>query len=154
MAYRASSGPGVDFLSSFREMAAHDCASYEEMWRANSRKGSHLPPVFSSAKSPLHISSLHSAFWFAVFSLMGCACICVFYPTFPIFDAKPIAAVERKGSEASLPRSKPPHCLSQAVWPWLRFPHLHIKYVSGTCLVVLGGLNERAQHLEPGLAHS
>lgn len=103
MAYRASSGPGVDFLSSFREMAAHDCASYEEMWRANSRKGSHLPPVFSSAKSPLHISSLHSAFWFAVFSLRGCACICVFYPTFPIFDAKPIAAVERKGSEASLP---------------------------------------------------
>ena len=66
MAYEALPGHGVVFvfLSSFREMAVHDCTptdSHEEMLSANSRKCSHLPSVFSSEKYPLPMRTLYFA---------------------------------------------------------------------------------------------
>lgn len=70
------------------------------------------------------------------------------------YTNKPTAVIESQGSEANLPGSKPQLCLSQAVWPLLRFPHLHIENVSGICFRMLGGSNERVKHLESRLAHS
>ena len=114
---------------------------------------SYLATPLSVLKWKIPTTHAHFVFCFAVLSVTGCTFIHVFYSTFPIFYTKPIAAIESQGSEANLPGSKPQLCLSQAVWPLLRFPHLHIENVSGTCFWMLGGSNGRVKHLEPCLAH-
>lgn len=152
MAYEALPGHGVVFvfLSSFREMAVHDCPptdSHEEMLSANSRKCSHLPSAFWSEKYPLPMRTLHFALQFSL-SLGALLSMCFIARFLFFYTNKPTAVIESQGSEANLPGSKPQLCLSQAVWPLLRFPHLHIENVSGICFRMLGGSNERVKHLE------